>query len=505
MSDKTTQPNIVLIMTDQQRFDTIREMGHGHMITPNLDKLVREGRGFTHCFAAGATCVVARAAMFTGMYAHNTGVFGFNKWAHHRSWVSDLQDAGYHTVNIGKMHVMPFFEQQAFDERIVVENPTTNFAASGGPDDAWGDHLTANDAERPFDRHRKDPAWYQKHQGVAWEMEEHLHPDVFVGDKALDFIQGFEGGKPLFLQVGFTGPHEPYDPLPRHLALYDDIPVPQAIFRENELGEKPPQHRVHGEFNAITDHESTIDLSAATGDEISRMRRHYYANVTTIDEKIGEILDALEQQGLLENTVLIFTSDHGDMLGDHRLPYKWLMYEPIVRVPLIVCGVPTEQLPETDALISQMDIGPTLLKLAGCEIPRFLEGRPDLGLGNAEEAVFAEDNYLTMVRTRTHKYVHYTFDEAEGELYDLRSDPAELVNLFHDPDQAAVVTEMRLTLLNWLSRSTYQTSVYRNDAGPKNPVWPLMPADDRFLHFRPKSMPDGWNVHQRKNADASEN
>lgn len=501
MSKLSSQPNIVLIMTDQQRFDTINAMGFDHMITPNLDRLVREGKAFTHCFTAGATCVVARAAMFTGMYAHNTGVYGFNQWAHHRSWVNDLQDAGYHTVNIGKMHIMPFFEKQAFSERIVVENPTTNFAATDGPDDAWGQHLTQHSAERPFDRHRTDPAWYRKHQGVAWEMDEHLHPDVFVGDQTLAFIERFDCEKPLFLQIGFTGPHEPYDPLPRHLSLYEGVELPPAVFRDGEFDEKPLQHRLHGEFNAITDHESTIDLSSATPKEIARMRRHYYANVTTIDEKIGQIVAALQSKGLLEDTILIFTSDHGEMLGDHRLPYKWLMYEPIVRVPLIVWGVDAEKLPETDDLISQMDIGPTLLELAGCQVADYLEGRVALGKDCTDSAVYAEDNYLTMVRTRTHKYVHYTFDESQGELYDLQADPNELTNLFHDTTYANLLADMRSKLLTWLSRSSYQTSVYHNRAGPNNPVWPLMP-DDEFLHFRPKKMPGAWNVHQRRNDDA---
>ncbi|MEE2629042.1 MAG: sulfatase-like hydrolase/transferase, partial [Candidatus Latescibacterota bacterium] len=118
------RPNIVLIMTDQQRFDTIGAWGYDHMTTPALDRLVGEGLSFRRAFCPGATCVASRAAIFTGMYPHNTGVYSFDYWADHRNWVQDLNDAGYHCVNMGKMHFSPRDVAGGFHERVIVENPT---------------------------------------------------------------------------------------------------------------------------------------------------------------------------------------------------------------------------------------------------------------------------------------------------------------------------------------------------------------------------------------------
>lgn len=118
------KPNIIMIMTDQQRYDTINELGYDYMHTPNMDHIARNGTAFTNAYCTGATCVPSRASMFTSMYAHNTGVYNlFNSWGHHRSWVHDLADNGYHCVNIGKMHVSPTYDDMGFHERVVVENP----------------------------------------------------------------------------------------------------------------------------------------------------------------------------------------------------------------------------------------------------------------------------------------------------------------------------------------------------------------------------------------------
>jgi arylsulfatase A-like enzyme len=293
--------------------------------------------------------------------------------------------------------------------------------------------------------------------------------------------------------------------LPRHLSSYQGRDLPRPAWREGELVDKPPQHEAHAAFNRITDHESTIDLSDATEDEIVEMRRHYFAKVSTIDEKIGEVLEALEAAGYLDDALVVFTSDHGDMLGDHRLPYKWLMYDPVVHVPLIIWDTSGRfGRVETDGLVSHVDLGPTLLAAAGLTAPGYLEGQSLLDPAREQrEAVFCEDNYLTMVRTARWKYVHYAFDEGVGELYDLEADPHELTNLFARSETAEVLAEMRLTLLRWLARSTYRTSTARNRAGPSSRVWPLMPEDGHLLHPRPKLRPGAWSVRDRKGSTSS--
>ncbi len=481
-----TRPNIILILTDQQRFDTIGAWGNDHMITPHQDRLAREGVSFRQAYCPGATCVASRAAIFTGMYPHTTGAYSFDNWAHHRNWVEDLADGGYFCASIGKMHFSPRDVPGGFHDRVIVENPTNKNLANGGADDDWGKFLSHHGIERPNDRNKTDPAWLQKYQGVVWHHEERFHSDVFIGDSATSWINSHQGDKPVFLQVGFTGPHEPWDPLQRHLDMYQDRDVPPRVCREGELAEKPPQHLAHQQFHANTQHESVIDIASADEDDIARMRRHYYAKITTVDEQLGRVLRALEEKGWLDNSLLLFCSDHGELLGDHKLAYKWLMYDPIVHVPLIArhpgsVGSPSEV---TD-LVSLMDLGPTILQWAGLQTPSRLEGRSLLPYLRGEEIaprefVCCEDNYQLMFRTPRHKMVYYIGQE-EGELYDLGADPHELENLWDDARLASVKQDLLTRVLAWFTASAYWNGGYKRNAGPQYGLrWP---ADGDFgLH-----------------------
>ncbi|MEZ4833685.1 MAG: sulfatase-like hydrolase/transferase [Caldilineaceae bacterium] len=390
---------------------------------------------------------------------------------------------------------VPAMRLAAFTKHVVVENPTNKDHALGGADDDWGRYLTFHGQSRPNDRHLTDPDWRQKHQGVPWHLEERFHSDVFIGDTAVSWIDSYKGNKPLFLMTGFTGPHEPWDPLPRHLAMYKDRPLPRRVHREGELAEKPPQHAALMEVFANANHESMIDLSGASEDDIVEMRRHYYAKITTVDEQIGRVLDALERRGWLEESLIILCSDHGEMLGDHGLIYKWLMYDPIVHIPLIIrrpgsAGQPSSV---TD-LVSLMDLGPTILSAAGLDVPDYLEGRsllPYLADDAVEprEFVFCEDNYQIMMRSARHKLVYYIGQEA-GELYDLVADPNELHNLWNVPAHKDTRDSLQQRLLSWLAGSVYYNAGYRqNRARHTNMRWPR--EGDAYLqgnNLRPKQV-----------------
>lgn len=493
-----TRPNIVLIMTDQQRFDTLAAWGASHMITPNMDRIAGAGVSFRQAYCPGATCIASRAAIFTGMYAHNTGVYTFQNWANHRVWVQDLAESGYHCVNMGKMHYSPRDAPGGFHERVIVENPTNTAQANGAPDDDWGRFLRLHGHTRPNFRHRTDPDWIAKAQGVPWHDEERFHSDVFIGDSAVTWIRDYQGSEPFFLQVGLTGPHEPWDPLPRHLEQYAGRALPNPVKAAGELETKPPQHRAHQRFHAETNHESRIDLRSADDATIDHMRRHYYAKITTVDEQIGKVLDALEARGYLDNSWVIFCSDHGELLGDHGLAYKWLMYDPIVHVPLILCppgSFAQPQPSETNDLVSLIDLAPTILSLAGIDIPAYIEGRALLPYVTGESveprtAVYAEDNYQIMLRTDNYKLIYY-IGQTASDLYDLQHDPDELVNLWDNPDYVAVRNQLLADLLQWFTTSVYYNSGYRTErARDVRLRWP--DADDAFLHggnMRPKQVP----------------
>lgn len=466
-------------MADQQRFDTVGAWGHDHMIIPNMDRLVADGMSFRQAYCPGATCVASRSAIFTGMYPHTTGVYSFDRWAGHRTWVQDLADAGYWCANIGKMHFTPRDVPGGFHDQVIVENPTNRTHAMGGADDDWGKYMRLHGVTRPNERNKTDPDWLSKYQGLAWHEEERFHSDVFIGNSAVSWIDGHQGEGPFFLEVGLTGPHEPWDPLQRHLDLYDGREVPPRVMRPGELDEKPPQHLARQRFHATTQHESVIDIASANDEDIARMRRHYYAKITTVDEQIGRVMDALEQRGYLENSLVIFCSDHGELLGDRNLAYKWLMYDPIVHIPLVIrtpgtVGAPSHQ----DDLVSLIDLGPSILEAAGVEVPDYLEGRLLGPYLRQEEVkcrsfVCAEDNYQVMYRTKTHKLVYYVGQPNVGELYDLDADPDELYNQWGDPCLESIQKNMLLALLEWMASSTYWNAGYKRGDGKQYRMrWP---------------------------------
>lgn len=464
------RPNIILIITDQQRYDTINALGFPYMDTPNLDRLVNEGVSFDNCFITAPSCAPSRASLFTGYYPHVTGVLkNADLWRH--SWVESLADSGYHCVNIGKMHTFPFETPLGFHERYVVENKD-RYLEGRYYFDEWDKALRARGhvkQQRELYRQRDD---YQERMGAfEWELPEDLQSDMFVGNFASWWLETYPQTEPLFLQIGFPGPHPPYDPTPEYAEPYlerDDLPLPEVT--QDELDNQPQPFRQLREHNFRIDHDSVVHLDQPTRDQLHRLRAYYLANVTMIDEKIGEILNTLDQQGYLENSVVLFTSDHGDCLGDHGHIQKWTMYDIINRVPLIVWSPGRFQPAQRQGGLCQlMDIGATILDLAGITPPDTMQAEsllPALQGDNwqGREVVFAEHPpdgiyegpYMTMIRDHRWKLVHF-LDSDEGQLFDLENDPQEVHNLWRAPDMAAKKHELLETMLNWRIQSAYET------------------------------------------------
>lgn len=469
------RPNIVFIMTDEQRFDTIAGLGYTHMDTPNLDRLVREGVVFTNCFVTAPTCAPSRASVFTGYYPHTTGIYrNADPWR--KSWVSDLAEAGYHCVNIGKMHTYPWETPLGFHERFVVENKD-RYLEGRYFLDRWDMALQAQGLvkqQRELYRQRSD---YEDRLGAfEWELPENTHSDVFVGELAQWWLSHKPRQEPLFLQVGFPGPHPPFDPIPRYAEPYlqKDLPLPSVT--PEELAQRTRVLQAIDDHNCVVDHDSVSWKPNPSRDELHRMRAYYYANVTMIDEQVGRLMDTLASAGYLDNTILVFTSDHGDCLGDHGQIEKWNMFDCVTRVPMIVWA------PQRFAggrrhsgLCQNFDIGPTILELAGLPVPDAMEAESLLPVldGNTEEGrayVFAEQGedanlkgivrQITMVRSHDWKLVHYLGDD-EGELYDLVSDPGETQNLWQNHAHAAKKHELLGELLRWSLSSGLQTASWK--------------------------------------------
>ncbi|MDQ8183527.1 sulfatase-like hydrolase/transferase [Pelagicoccus sp. SDUM812005] len=489
----STRPNFVVIKTDQQRADTIAALGAAHMTTPNMDRLVREGVSFTQSHCCAATCVASRAAFYTGQFAHNTGAYGFDQWAHHRTWLHELKDAGYLTSAIGKVHHMPGDDPMAFHDRVYSENFTEYTSY-----DDYSNFLLENGQEDPYKLLTQNGDWLSKCNSAPFPLEEKYFVDNFIGTRAVERIEKLDTDQPFYLHVGFVGPHDPYAPPQRFVDLYADREVPEPKVTGREFDEKPPQFRRFMEqcINPATFSNCpgfgvyNVQLSDKSPNELRRMRRHYYGRITAIDEQIGHILAALEKKGALENTIILFTSDHGDNLGDHQMIYKWLMTEQVTNIPLVFRLPNGARAGEVDSkLFSQIDVGPTFLEAAGLESQPRLDGSSAyqrLTTGDASSAsdrVYCEDNYLTMMRTEQDKLVHYAGQDY-GEYYDLAEDPDESRNLFDSPDHQGRIKELQAELLDWVLSSRYLRSAPNGQARPH---WPdYHPEDPYILSGRPR-------------------
>ncbi|QDU94575.1 sulfatase family protein [Lignipirellula cremea] len=469
----TDQPNIIFIITDQQRFDTIAALGFDYMDTPNLDRLVREGVSFSQCHVTAASCAPARASLFKGYYPHTTGILkNADSWR--RSWIELLNDAGYHCTNVGKMHSWPFETPLGFDERYVVENKD-RYLEGRYYFDEWDKALAARGlVKQQRELYRKLPDYAHRLGAFEWELPEDTHPDTFVGDMACWWIRNFPRTEPLFLQIGFPGPHPPYDPVMRYAEPYLKKDLPLLEVTQEELDNQPPAFKELRVHNSEIDHDSVLLELDPTQEQRHRQRAYYLANVTMIDEKVGQILEALEEKGYLENSVIIFTSDHGDCLTDHGHSQKWTMYDLITRIPLVVWA--PNRFPggrSVDGLCQQMDLGPTILELAGVTPPPTLEAKTMLPALQGEswsgrDYVYAEQvrdgiltgcSFMTMVRSQSWKLVHF-LDEPHGQLFNLDEDPDEVKNLWDDPAHAGPKQELLAELREWRIRSGVDTAAW---------------------------------------------
>ena len=453
------KPNIILIMTDQQRWDTLSCLGFDHVPTPNIDRLAGRGVAFNRAFVQGAVCGPSRNSIVSGQYVHTHGIYQNEQWLSpdQPNWIEQLRDGGYHTINIGKMHTYPIRLPCGFNHRTVVENKNYLQGHHGPDPDDYDLYLTQFGLKRPACTYYKEvPDWPDQMGATVWPHDEELFIDNFVGRKTVDSIRDHDFEKPLFLWSGFAGPHDPYDIPESVLERYADIYIPDPVGWEGELDTKPPTQKQSVESAEGRVSPAAIWWSRATPERVRRMRRHYFANISLIDDWVGEIVSAIEGRGELENTIFIFTSDHGDCLGDHGLVYKFSShYDPVARVPLVFAGPGVASLGERDPLVELIDLGPTLLDLAGAgalegasgqSIRTLLEGSEE----EIHETVFSEYGPRIMARTQETKLVFYPGEEY-GELYDLLEDPNELYNLYDRPDHVSARSEMIERMLHWFA------------------------------------------------------
>jgi len=442
------QPNILWICTDQQRYDTIGALNNSQVHTPNIDKLVASGVAFDRTFCQSPICTPSRASFLTGMYPSSVHGCsnGNDRWAEAAPLVTALlADAGYDCALSGKLHLAG---AQGRIEPRPKHDGYRLFHWSHGTHDLWESGHAYSD-------------WLREQGHNLGEMLKHpenippeLHQTTWCTDRAIDFIEADHDGKPWLMSVNIFDPHGPFDPPQSYLDRFDIESMSGPKFRESDLEAQVKLSAIDFQTNSRRPEEFNAKWIQAA----------YYAMIELIDDNVGRMLDRLAHTDQLENTIIIFMSDHGEMLGDHGLVAKGCrFYEGLVRVPLIMswAGHFLEG-KVRHALVELTDVAPTLLDLAGVEIPERMQGRSLCSLLSEENVSdhhrdfvrteyylalnpSARDSftgaYATMLRDERYKLNVY-HGHRLGELFDLQEDPNEFTNLWDDPNMVEV--KMRL-------------------------------------------------------------
>lgn len=485
---QTKRLNFVFFLVDQMRADCFGKAGHDLVKTPNLDKLCEEGIMFSNAFSPSPICVPARSQIMTGRWGHETG----NRWGN-SSWcyrtntpladnngvildpeVTTLPEIltleGYMTAAIGKCHYYPRDNMYGFLYR---ENGQSTGKYINNNDCYWKyldeagyDSLHMDSFGAPTGYHDKRPGEEEVCRIVPYitQMPAEHQFTTWCGKRAIKFLEDKTVDRPFFLQIGFHAPHDPYCVSKPYDQLYD--------WQDIELPEQPeditqfPSWLYNGEKYGKIDPQNP-ELSE---EEMKKNWAYYLANITFIDEQIGKVVNYLKKTNQYNNTFFIFTSDHGDHMGQHYSYGKSTMMEESIHIPLVIAGQPVKRRGKSDQLVTLMDLYPTILNLIDLnlfEMPDDLRDAYTINLTNDDildnddnrKNVFGElgegEDRQYMVRSKTHKYIYHPAQKEE-EFFNLIEDPGELKNLAVLPEYKNdnMKEKLKQELFDWLNRES---------------------------------------------------
>jgi len=437
-ADEPAPPNIVFLLTDDQRWDTLGCMGNPIIQTPNIDRLAEQGVVFTHCFVTTSICMTNRACIFTGQYAARHGVWSFrtNFTPEQLRWTypGRLKEAGYYLGFIGK----------------------------------WG---VGQPPKELFDYNQ---GWPGQNRYFHQQDGRTLHLTSIMSDQAMEFFDGLPADRPFCLSISFKAPHCQYGHPEQFLydpkleSLYQDATIPPPPLSEPEFFEALP------EFLRQSENRVRWQVRFSTPEKYQKMVKAYYRLISGVDRVVGRIRDKLREKGLEDNTVIIFSGDNGFYLGERGFAGKWLAHEVSLRVPLVVFDprLPDEKRGRRrDEMVLSIDIAPTILALAEQPIPEQMQGESLLplvqGYNTAWRTEFFYEHLFAharipaneAVRDQRFKYIRYVkSDPLFEELYDLKTDPHEARNLAPLPEYRAKLKEMRRRWRIWHKRAATSDS-----------------------------------------------
>lgn len=470
MGETPHRPNVLVIQTDQLRWDCLGTTGNPDVQTPNLDRLAADGVRYASAFCTYPVCTPSRYSLLSGLYARQ-----------HAGWTNRstlapgidtfpraLRRAGYATTAVGKMHFTPTYLDVGYDRMELAEQN-----GAGRWDDDYHRELRAAglapvvdliDQEAEYRRLAPDEYW-QTFGARPSDLPEQWHSTTWIGDRAVRAIDRWmpDGGNAL--HVSFIKPHHPFDPPASWVDRYDPdaLTIPPGWTDHLPAADRPFQP---GYFR-------NEDLTEPV---LRRVIAYYYATISQLDHHIGRLLDSLRQRGSYDNTLIVFTADHGEYLGFHHQLLKGgrHLYDPLIRVPLLIKFPGTSRAGEVnDTLVSQIDIAPTILAAAG--INHTMSGLDLVDPTVDRPYVFADatNGRACMIRTRTHKLLVSPGSDA---LFDLTSDPYELTNRITDPDLTNTAAELRVAITHWALTAATPTT-YLDQNAPLCPTPNAIPPD----------------------------
>jgi arylsulfatase A-like enzyme len=438
------RPNILVILLDDLRWDTLGYAGHPHVKTPQIDRIANEGVNFKNAFCTTSLCSPSRASLLSGVYAHKHGVTNnFTEFpAEMNSFPKVLQQAGYATAYVGKYHM--------------------------------GE---GNDEPRPgfeyFVTHKGQGKYFGTEFNLNGERREvkNGYYTTAVTDLALDWLQRDHQGRPWMMILGHKAPHSFYTPEDKYKHAFDDVEVkyPESAF---SLDDKPAwiKERLatwHGIYGPLFEWRKKFpDERPEAVADFANMVHAYWSTILSVDDSVGRLRAWLDESGQLDNTIIVFVGDNGLLEGEHGMVDKRTMHEPSIRIPLAVrYGGLTRDPRAVNEQVLTVDLAPSLLELAGVPSIPGIDGRSWVKLiregdPNWRKSWFYYYNYekefpytpnVRGIRTADWKYVHYPRGDGSPdtylpELYDLKSDPGELANLARSTEHASTMERLRTEL-----------------------------------------------------------
>lgn len=453
------KPNIVLIVDDQHRGDCLGIAGHPDVKTPYIDSLAAKGVLFQNAYSACPTCIPARAALLTGLSQENHKRVGYEdgvRWDYEHTLAGELSKAGYYTQAIGKMHVSPLRNLLGFH------------------------HVELHDGYLHHNRYASTPYyesqkvaddyfyWLKQQRGIGcdvtntglecnswvarpWMYEEDLHPTNWAVDRSLDFLRRRDRDKPFFLMTSFVRPHPPFDAPQCYFDMYKNKKLqPPHIGDWADCESYKLKGRIYDSAEGIADPELVKEAQIG-----------YYACITHIDHQIGRLIQALIEEEEDKNTVILFVSDHGELLGDHHMCRKTRPYKGSIHIPFILSG-PDHLVPANGSVATQIvelrDVMPTLLHFAQGELPESVDGKnvtECLVNGQTEWRDYIHGEHAggkmgnQYIVTEHEKYIWYT-QTGEEQFFDLDNDPYEMVNHIKTDDYTERVQRLKGILIKEL-------------------------------------------------------